>query len=84
MTIVIYIDDIVLMGATVEEVWPKVMKAIRSLTKMGFKINLVKCTLLSDGIQVMGMDVIRGVYSCKPSKIRRVIGAAIPKTFQEL
>ena len=42
-----YIDDIVVQGATVEEAWRRTMMVIERLAKAGFKINVNKSVFLA-------------------------------------
>ena len=82
--IVIYIDDIVVSGASWKEVWGKTLKVITKLVKAGFKINLAKCHFMTNILEVVGMEVVAGAYRAKPEKLKVLLGARIPTTYKEL
>ena len=52
--IVVYLDDVVLYGKTVEEVWASTRKVLRELCKAGFMINVNKCNFLSTSVDAVG------------------------------
>lgn len=60
------------------------MCCIKKLAEAGFMINLAKCTFLTDSLQVVGMEVIRGIYRAKAGKLSALMGCAIPTTTKAL
>lgn len=65
MTIIVYIDDIVLSATSWEDLWKKTLGVISKLSAAGFMLNLNKCKFLTDALEVVGMEVIQGAYAAK-------------------
>ena len=84
LSVVVYIDDSVIMGQTWRETWTKILEAIKKLSKAGFMLNIAKCHFLSDKISIVGMEVVGGEYNAKPSKIQALFTSKIPSSIREL
>ena len=52
-----YIDDIVVQGKNVPEVWSKTMAVLKALAKAGFMLNVRKCRFLVDRLTLVGHEV---------------------------
>lgn len=81
---VVYLDDIVLYGHSVEDVWANTIEVIRQLTTAGFMLNINKCTFLTKEIDVVGYQVSKGLYYSKQKTISKLLKAKLPSNFSEL
>ena len=52
--IVVYIDDIVIKGRMISEVWERTLLMIKRLHDAGFKINLNNTVLLTTSVEIVG------------------------------
>lgn len=60
---IVYLDDIVIWGATRDEVAAKVKEIARRMTEAGLKLNGEKSVLLTKKIEVLGHDIVEGVMT---------------------
>jgi len=68
----VYLDDIIVFGRTLEEHRERLALVLSRLAEAGLKINPKKCKLLSDRVVVLGHFVTRDGISTDPEKIRVV------------
>lgn len=60
---IVYLDDIIIWGATRDEVAAKVKEIARRMTEAGLKLNGEKSVLLTKKIEVLGHDIVEGVMT---------------------
>jgi Reverse transcriptase (RNA-dependent DNA polymerase) len=53
-SVIAYIDDIVIHGNSIDEVWQHTLVALRALTWAGFMLNMRKCCFLTSKIKIVG------------------------------
>lgn len=56
-SVVVYLDDIVVRGATREETWARTLQVVGRLRDAGFLINLGKSVFLAQAVEVVGYKV---------------------------
>ena len=52
--VLVYINDILIFGSDVREVWDRTLAVLRALTRQGFMINLRKCKFLTRFATIVG------------------------------
>lgn len=56
-SVVVYLDDIVIKGATQAETWARTLEVVGRLRDAGFLINLNKSVFLARALEVVGYKV---------------------------
>ena len=79
--VVVYLDDIVLYGKTLSEVWESTLKVLREITRADFMINISKCSFLSSTVEAVGYKVCRGLYFAREKSIARLMTVKLPATY---
>lgn len=52
-----YIDDIVVHGVEIQEVWEHTKAVLVELARAGFMINMRKCKFLVNRVKIVGQEV---------------------------
>ena len=63
VSVVIYIDDIVLFGTNPKQVWAETLLVLQRLISAGFKINTKKSHFLVSSLKMLGYNVKEGAIS---------------------
>ena len=71
--IVIYVDDMVIKGRSLEEVWSRTLEVVRQLSKAGFKVNLNKTTVLTPSIEMVGYNLCCELYYAGDKAVRKLL-----------
>jgi hypothetical protein len=79
-----FYDDVQVPGTCWVRNWEDVRGTLRALTQAGFMINLRKCQFLQPRVVMVGLEVHRGSYRLAQKSLKRWIGAALPRSLQEL
>lgn len=80
----VYLDDIIVFGRTLEEHRERLALVLSHLAEAGLKINPKKCKPLSDRVVVLGHVVTRDGISTDPEKIRVVKEWPVPSDPRQL
>ncbi|XP_063820175.1 uncharacterized protein LOC135062022 [Pseudophryne corroboree] len=82
--LLIYLDDIIVFAATLEEHFARLDRVLQRLEEYGLKLKPRKCHLLNSSLEYLGHVVSRdGVYPT-PSKVAAVQEWKVPTTVTEL
>lgn len=81
---VVYLDDIVLHGGSVDEVWGNTLRVLKSLTDAGFMMNINKCSFLTSKIKVVGYQVCQGLYEACNKTLCKFLRVKLPNNYQQL
>jgi len=76
----VYIDNIVVGSAGVEEHWRAVAKVLETANRWNLKLNPDKCEFGRAELTVLGVRIKAGVMSIDPEKAKRVRETALPTT----
>lgn len=80
--VVVYIDDIVVVGSTQAEVWERTKEVVARLTAAGFKLNLNKSMFVTESVEVVGFLVERNLYQVGRKALDRLMKAQLPTDFK--
>lgn len=82
--VVVYLDDILIGGSTVEEMWRRVKDTLQSIQDAGLKLKKSKCTFAVPEVTFLGFMLNQ--HGVKPSedKIRAMSEAPEPTNKQQL
>ncbi|KAL9952832.1 hypothetical protein ACROYT_G040145 [Oculina patagonica] len=80
----VYLDDIIVFGRTLEEHRERLALVLSRLAEAGLKINPKKCQLLSERVIVLGHVVTQDGISTDPEKIRVVKEWPVPSDPRQL
>lgn len=81
---VLYIDDIVVIGSTVDEHLDRLEMVFDRIRKAGMKLKPSKCDLLKKKVEFLGHIVSAEGVEPDPGKIRKVVEWPAPKDLHEL
>ena len=84
LSIIVYIDDILVSKKDWGRLWLKTLSVISKLVKAGFMINLQKCKFLMQRLEIVGMEVATRIYFAKQKKIEKLLKSSIPGSLKEL
>lgn len=82
--VLVYIDDVLLMSATVEEGINLLREVLTVLTQAGFSINLRKCVFLTTEVEYLGRIVKQGQVRPSPHKIKALLNAPPPTNVKQV
>lgn len=80
---VVYIDDIVVSGRTIEEHNQNLKMVLRKLEEAGFVVNKSKCLFLQQSVKYLGFIIDQKGLHKDPSKIKAVCEMTEPKNKTE-
>ena len=80
----VYLDDIIVAGKTVEETVENFEKVLVRLRKAGLKLKPSKCTLFAQSVRYLGHVVSADGIACDPDKIACVKEWPIPKNVHDV
>uniref|UniRef100_A0A803JJR6 Gypsy retrotransposon integrase-like protein 1 n=1 Tax=Xenopus tropicalis TaxID=8364 RepID=A0A803JJR6_XENTR len=84
LEVLVYLDDIIVFGKTLEEHEERLMKVLDRLEKEGLKLSLDKCKFFQSSVTYVGHVVSAEGISTDPSKIEAVTSWPRPRTITEL
>ncbi len=82
--IVMYLDDVLVYGATISEVIDRLQVVFTRLQKHGLKLNAKKCHFFQDQVLFLGHNVSAKGIECDNSKVKAVIDFPTPSSDREL
>ena len=82
--VLVYIDDILIYSASIEEHETHVKLVINVLAKHGFKVKLSKCDLIKTSVKFLGHVVSENGLQPNPELIAALYQTPIPKTFKQV
>lgn len=83
-SVVYYLDDILLMGNTFEELMGRLAEVISRLTKANLAINLGKCRFFCQEIMFLGYLIGGGLIKPDPRKVAAVMNFPVPRSMKEV
>ena len=81
---VVYIDDIIILGKTVEEHLANVEIVLQRLQKAGLKVKLGKCSFLKKQVKYLGHTLTSTGVQVNKEKIRAIADYPKPKSQKEV
>lgn len=83
-SVVVYIDDVMLLSANVDEGLELLRDVLDTLTRAGFSINVHKCSFLCTEVEYLGRIISNGVVKPSKSKIEALVKAPIPENVKQI
>lgn len=80
----VYIDDVLLMSATIDEGIKLLRRVLQTLVEAGFSINLQKCSFLTTVVEYLGRVVSQGQVRPSPNKIEALVNAPVPGSVKQV
>ncbi len=65
----VYLDDLIVFGATLEEHEERLLKVLDRLEEVGLKVSLDKCQICRDKVKYVGHIVSHDGISTDPDKV---------------
>lgn len=82
--IIVYLDDILITGRSIEEHWQRVQEVLKRFEEVGLRINRNKCAFARHSVEFLGFRIdAEGVHPTD-EKVRAIKEAAPPKNKTEL
>lgn len=81
---VVYLDDIIVFGSTIDEHLERLDKVIGRLAEHGFKLKPEKCKLLQSKVHYLGHVLSKEGISTDPGKTRAIQDWETPKSVKEV
>ncbi len=81
---VIYLDDIVVHGSSIEEVWKETVVVLERLCRAGFMINIKKSKFLVQEAKILGHELRPGYIKPNYKKLQTLIKKKRPTNAKEL
>ena len=82
--IVVYIDNMVVKGKSLAEVWQRTLEVVQRLCKAGFKVNLNKTIVLTPSVEMVGYNLCHELYCAGDKAVRKLLKAVLPSTYQDV
>lgn len=82
--VIVYLDDITIVGKTIQEHLETLEKVLKRLQEFGFKVNIKKCEFLKSCIQFLGHIVDANGIRLIPEKIEAIVKMPPPKDLKQL
>lgn len=82
--VVVYLDDILIMGNTIAEVLERLREVARRLTKAQLSIHLAKCRFFCRRLKFLGFIIGFGEIKSDPEKVRIMAEYPRPKTARDI
>ena len=82
--LVIYLDDILVFSASVEEHLSRLEKAFQRLSKFSLKLNPAKCEFFKHEVRFLGHVVNGSGISTDPEKVRKILAWPRPSNSEQL
>ncbi|XP_066155600.1 uncharacterized protein [Euwallacea fornicatus] len=82
--VVVYMDDIMILGTTVDESIARMRTVLERFTKAGFSFNKKKCSFLKSTVQYLGYEVSNGEVRPNARKIQALTSLPPPQTVTQL
>lgn len=83
-SVVVYLDDVLIMGNTFEETLSRLKEVIRRLADANLAVNLNKCKFFCQEIVFLGFFIGHGEIRPDPNKVKAITGFPTPKTVKEV
>uniref|UniRef100_A0AB38Z266 Polyprotein n=1 Tax=Breu errantivirus TaxID=3078398 RepID=A0AB38Z266_9VIRU len=80
----VYLDDIIIFGSSLQQHLDNLDKVLKKLTKANLKIQLDKCEFLQRECEFLGHIVTENGIKPNPNKIDKIINWPIPKTAKQI
>ena len=82
--IVVYIDDMVIKGKSLQEVWIQTLQVIERLYHAGFKVNLNKTIVFTPSVEIVGYNLKRELYCAGNKTVWKLLTAGLPRNYHEV
>ena len=80
----VYIDDIIVHGATIKDHDASLMKVLQKLSQANLRINMKKCKFGSSSVQFLGHEISEGKIKPLEKNIQPIMDFKIPKTKKQI
>ncbi len=84
LEVLVYLDDLIIFGRTIEEHEERLLKVLDRLREEGLKLSLDKCQFCRTSVTYVGHVVSQEGIATDPSKVEAVITWPRPRTVTEL
>ena len=81
---IVYLDDVVIYGSSVDDTLEKLRRVLKLLTDAGLKINPEKCSLFQKEVKFLGHKISRFGISTDEEKVSAIVEWKTPKCVKEL
>ncbi|KAH0488074.1 MAG: uncharacterized protein KVP18_005265, partial [Porospora cf. gigantea A] len=82
--VLVYLDDILVHGATEEGTLTLLAEVFRRLSVAGLTLNLKKCTFFPKRLHYLGQVIEEGLLLPDPSRVQQLQAWKVPRTLTEL
>ena len=82
--LLVYLDDIIVFSATIEEHLERLEKVFSTLRKHGLKLKAEKCVFFQEQVKYLGHVVSSSGVAMDPDKVEAVKNCPVPTTLYEL
>jgi len=85
VSVIIYLDNIVLFGVDPTRVWAETLIVLQRLTKAGFMINTAKSKFLVSSLKMLGYNVAAGSIQPRFPQLQAVVESKrSPKSIRDV
>ncbi|EZG43036.1 enzymatic polyprotein [Gregarina niphandrodes] len=82
--VLVYLDDILIHAATLEEVFAKLEEVLKRLRASGLKLRLSKCSFLPEQVEYLGHTITEGRIAPQPRKVEAIDALQPPRDVKGL
>ena len=82
--IIVYINDMVIKGKSLQEVWIQTIQAIEWLFHARFKVNLNKTIVFTPSVEMVGYNLKRELYSAGDKAVWKLLTTGLPRNYHEV
>ncbi|EZG42706.1 putative Gag-pol polyprotein [Gregarina niphandrodes] len=82
--VLVYLDDILIHAATLEEVFAKLEEVLKRLRASGLKLRLSKCSFLPEQVEYLGHTITEGRIAPQPRKVEAIDALQPPRDIKGL
>lgn len=84
LQVIVYLDDIIVFGRTLEEHEERLLKVLDRLQEYGLKVSIDKCQFCQPKVNYVGYVVSAAGVSPDPEKVKVVINWRMPTDLKSL
>ena len=84
VSILVYLDDILVFSETIEEHWQHLRNALARLREHRLYARVHKCTFLRDEVEYLGFDISAAGIKPSASKVEAIVNWPVPQTVRDV
>ena len=84
VSILVYLDDILVFSETIEEHWQHLRNALARLREHRLYARVHKCTFLRNEVEYLGFDISEAGIKPSASKVEAIVNWPIPQTVRDV